>query len=325
PARRASGRELRPSAAARAHPAQGDEGGVAPVRAELLPALPSRRAHGAAGGHLDLAPGISLHRPALRRRRHRGAVQGARGTRRARARGALGTGDRDRRRTGGVRIPPLTPGRPRRPRGAATRLARLRPLAHPRPRVHAGSRHRSHRDRAHVGGDRAARRDRIDPHLPELLPRARSRSRGQGGLGRRRAGDVDGERMTTSDELAEQRTGLANLRSHLANERTHLAYLRTAVSLISFGITLNRFSIYLRENRGLSPEPTRLLLRNTENVVTGLVVLGLVLMVWALHRFWRVSEDIERARHVPRYRAVLLLTLGLIFLGGLSALWLLGL
>jgi len=131
--------------------------------------------------------------------------------------------------------------------------------------------------------------------------------------------------MTTSDELAERRTGLANLRSHLANERTHLAYLRTAVSLISFGITLNRFSIYLRENRNLSPEPTRLFLRNTENVGTGLVVLGLVLMVWALHRFWRVSEDIERSRHVPRYRAVLLLTLGLIFLGGLSALWLLGL
>ena len=131
--------------------------------------------------------------------------------------------------------------------------------------------------------------------------------------------------MTTSDDLAEQRTGLANLRSHLANERTHLAYLRTAVSLISFGITLNRFSIYLRENRGLSPETTHLLLRNTENVGTGLVVLGLALTVWSLHRFWRVSEDIERGRYVPRYRAVLILTLGLMFLGGFSALWLLGL
>ena len=131
--------------------------------------------------------------------------------------------------------------------------------------------------------------------------------------------------MTASDDLAEQRTSLANLRSHLANERTHLAYLRTAVSLISFGITLNRFSIYLQENRNLSPEPTHLLLRNTENVGTGLVVLGLVLMVWSLHRFWRVSEDIERGRYVPRDRAVLILTLGLILLGGLSALWLLGL
>jgi hypothetical protein len=60
--------------------------------------------------------------------------------------------------------------------------------------------------------------------------------------------------MTTSDALAEQRTGLANLCS-----------------------------------------------------------LGLVLMVWALHRFWSATEDIERARH------------GLIFLGGLCALWLLGL
>ena len=128
--------------------------------------------------------------------------------------------------------------------------------------------------------------------------------------------------MTTSDELAERRTGLANLRSHLANERTHLAYLRTAVALISFGITLNRFSIYLGENRELSPEHTRFLLRNTENVGSGMVFLGIALMAWSLHRFWRVSEDIESARYVPRYRGVLFLTLGLILLGGLSALWL---
>jgi putative membrane protein len=129
--------------------------------------------------------------------------------------------------------------------------------------------------------------------------------------------------MTTSDELAAHRTSLANLRSHLANERTHLAYLRTAVSLVGFGITLNRFSIYLLEDRELSPGSTRFLLRNTGNVGVGLVVLGVVLMGWSLHRFWRVSQDIERARYVPRYRPVLVLTFGLILLGGVSALWLL--
>jgi putative membrane protein len=128
--------------------------------------------------------------------------------------------------------------------------------------------------------------------------------------------------MRSSDELAVHRTDLATLRSHLANERTHLAYLRTAVSLISFGITVNRFSIYLRENRDLSPESTHFLLRNTENVGSGMVVLGLVLMVWSLHRFWRVSGDIEHGQHVPRYRSVLLLTLGLILLGGVSVVWL---
>src|SRR5262245_37340540 len=130
--------------------------------------------------------------------------------------------------------------------------------------------------------------------------------------------------MTTSDELAEHRTGLAGLRSHLANERTHLAYLRTAMSLISFGITLNRFSIYLIQNHQLSPEPARFHLRNTENVGLGMVMLGVALMIWSLYRYWLVSEDIERARPVSRHRAVMVLTPGLILLGGVSAAWLFG-
>ena len=128
--------------------------------------------------------------------------------------------------------------------------------------------------------------------------------------------------MRASEDLSEHRTSLANLRSHLANERTHLAYLRTAVSLMGFGITLNRFSIYLLENRELSPESTRFLLRNTETVGSGMVVLGLALMGWSLYRFWRVSDDIERARYVTRYRPVVILTLSMILLGGISALWL---
>ena len=128
--------------------------------------------------------------------------------------------------------------------------------------------------------------------------------------------------MSTSDELSAERTSLSHLRSHLANERTHLAYLRTAVSLIGFGITLNRFSIYLLENRELSPQSTRWGLRNTENVGIAMVLLGVVVMAYSLHRFWRVSRDIESAQYVPRYRPVLLLTIGLFVMGGASALWL---
>ena len=44
------------------HPAQGDEGRLVPVRAELLPALPAGGAHGAADRHVDLPPRLSLHR-----------------------------------------------------------------------------------------------------------------------------------------------------------------------------------------------------------------------------------------------------------------------
>ena len=44
------------------HPAQGHEGRLVPVRAELLPSLPAGGAHGAADRHLDLPPRLPLHR-----------------------------------------------------------------------------------------------------------------------------------------------------------------------------------------------------------------------------------------------------------------------
>ena len=44
-------------------PPQGDEGRLAPVRPELLPALPPRRPDGPAGRHLNLPPGLPLRPP----------------------------------------------------------------------------------------------------------------------------------------------------------------------------------------------------------------------------------------------------------------------
>lgn len=120
--------------------------------------------------------------------------------------------------------------------------------------------------------------------------------------------------------LAKHRTSLANLRSHLANERTHLSYMRTSVSLIGFGITINRFGLYLLQNDRAPGQG--LLLRDTGNAGLGMVVLGLALMIWSMYRFWRVSRDIEQGRYVSRYRATIIASLGLLVLGGLTALWL---
>ena len=61
-ARRRARRQLRSAHARRAHPAQGHEGRLVPVRAQLLPPLPAGRTHGATGRHLDLPPGVPLHR-----------------------------------------------------------------------------------------------------------------------------------------------------------------------------------------------------------------------------------------------------------------------
>src|SRR5262245_62971690 len=53
PARRTRGRELRPATAEHQDPAEGHQGRLASVRAELLPPLPPGRAPCAAGGYVD--------------------------------------------------------------------------------------------------------------------------------------------------------------------------------------------------------------------------------------------------------------------------------
>ena len=125
-----------------------------------------------------------------------------------------------------------------------------------------------------------------------------------------------------ANELAQQRTSLGTLRSHLANERTHLAYIRTCVSLIGFGITLNRFSEFLEQHKDLSAGAPRLLLRNTSDVGAGMVILGLLLAGWALYRYWHVKRDIETAAFRPMDRAVIVMTLLFLLLGGVTAAWL---
>jgi len=137
-----------------------------------------------------------------------------------------------------------------------------------------------------------------------------------------KSGDASTELSKHRTHLSEHRTGLSELRSHLSNERTHLSYLRTSVSLIGFGITLNRFSIYLQQEKHLEPTRSHMLLRNTGNVGSGMVLLGLALLIWSLYRYWLVSKEIEAGSAKPRYRAVAVLTLALITLGGASAVWL---
>jgi len=114
---------------------------------------------------------------------------------------------------------------------------------------------------------------------------------------------------------------LARGRTHLGNERTHLAYLRTTVSLIGFGITINRFSTYLIQN-DQAPKGGRLMLHDASNAGFGMVLLGLALLVWSLVRYRLVTRDIERGVIDSRHRATTAFTIGLLLLGGWTAVWL---
>lgn len=122
--------------------------------------------------------------------------------------------------------------------------------------------------------------------------------------------------------LSIQRTGLSNLRSHLANERTHLAYLRTAISLIGFGITINRFSVFLQQGGKLAADQTGPILRSSEHAGGGMVIIGLVLIMWSLYRYWHVNQDIERAQFRPLGVAIVMLTVLLILAGVTTTIWL---
>ena len=64
---RGGGREASCEPPAGRHSAQGDQGRLASVRAQLLPALPPRRPHGPADRHLDLASRLPADRACRRR------------------------------------------------------------------------------------------------------------------------------------------------------------------------------------------------------------------------------------------------------------------
>lgn len=124
-------------------------------------------------------------------------------------------------------------------------------------------------------------------------------------------------------QLGERRTGFADLRSHLANERTHLSYVRTAITLISFGITVNQFAAFLQKQGTFGPGfGTKHLLRNSRDVGTAMVILGVALVVWSMYRYWYASRDIVQERLRPLDGAAYMLTVFLLLLGGLAAVWL---
>jgi uncharacterized membrane protein YidH (DUF202 family) len=122
------------------------------------------------------------------------------------------------------------------------------------------------------------------------------------------------------NRLAMRQSALAELRAHLSNETTHLAYLRMAISLVVFGITLNQFSQFLQKERP-SESGGWALLRNAEYAGSGMVILGLVVALWSLYRYWQVRQAIRRGRYRPLDVAVVLLSLLLILPASITAFW----
>jgi putative membrane protein len=123
-------------------------------------------------------------------------------------------------------------------------------------------------------------------------------------------------------EIAARQTRPQDFTAHLANERTHLAWLRTSVSVIVLGIAINRFSRYLSESDSLSPPRVMVSLIDERRLGFGMVVFGILLMVWAAIRYTRVSREIDRGQYRPITVAVWVITLTVLLMGSGSLIWL---
>lgn len=136
-----------------------------------------------------------------------------------------------------------------------------------------------------------------------------------------KAADEMAERLSYHrTELSTHRTILSTARSHMSNERTHLSYLRTSLSLMSLGVTLNRLSLYLRQNE--AKESVHLVLYDTERLGGGMVVIGLILLCWALYRYRKVSVQIENDTYESPKMAMTIITAVVVILGTATTFWL---
>jgi putative membrane protein len=127
---------------------------------------------------------------------------------------------------------------------------------------------------------------------------------------------------TKVEEIEDKHVRHIHLSEHLSNERTHLAYLRTSIAVMSFGITINRFSLYLLQSEKITTETPRRMMEDTEQVGFGMVIFGMLLMLWAGIRYTTVSRAIDRGDFRPSKKMIWIITIGVLLLGASSLVWL---
>jgi putative membrane protein len=114
-----------------------------------------------------------------------------------------------------------------------------------------------------------------------------------------------------------------NVSQHLSNERTYLSYIRTAIALISFGVTINRFSLFLIQSKFIALN-ARLegSLMNVQRAGLGMVIFGIVLVVWSVFHYRKNRRQIDRGDFRPDLRIIYAIAFVIVAGGGLSLLWL---
>ncbi len=96
--------------------------------------------------------------------------------------------------------------------------------------------------------------------------------------------------LSTADELAARRTGMAFQRTRMAADRTIMAVMRTALSLIGFGFTIFQFFQRLNESGAISHD------RAARRFGLALVVLGIAMLAVGIAFHVSYMNELRRMR-----------------------------
>jgi putative membrane protein len=94
---------------------------------------------------------------------------------------------------------------------------------------------------------------------------------------------------------------IQNFGDHAANERTFLAWVRTSIAVIAFGFLVERFDLFLRFAASASLKNHDLAPNEEFGQLAGLIliVLGVIMILIAAHRFVRTAKEIDDEEKVP--------------------------
>ncbi|GAC1312858.1 MAG: DUF202 domain-containing protein [Mucilaginibacter sp.] len=124
--------------------------------------------------------------------------------------------------------------------------------------------------------------------------------------------------------MSEEHNPMRNPSDHLANERTFLAWIRTSIAIMGFGFVVVKFALFIKQ--------LSLAFNRKEVVMAGkgystqigvvLVTVGAILALYAYFRYRVTEKQLINQSYRPSYLPFLILTLAILTIGILLAIYL---